>query len=64
MDVALDIATLAFRYGAGSAVHLTNILQRCLRDLQAGSAHLMVSDVGYDMHGQCLLGLPDVDPMG
>ena len=63
MDVALDIVTLAFRYGAGSAVHLSNILQRCLRDLQAGSAHLMVSDVAYEMHGQCLLGLPSVDPM-
>jgi len=62
-DVALGIATLAFRYGAGSAIHLTNILQRCLRDLQAGSAHLMVSDVAYEMHGQCLLGLGDVDPM-
>jgi indole-3-acetate monooxygenase len=62
-DVALDIATLAFRYGAGSAIHLNSILQRCLRDLQVGSAHLMVSDVAYEMHGQCLLGLGDVDPM-
>jgi indole-3-acetate monooxygenase len=63
-NVALDIATLASRYGAGSAIHLSNILQRCLRDLQAGAAHLLVSDVAYEMHGQCLLRQAEVDPMG
>jgi indole-3-acetate monooxygenase len=64
IDVALDVATLAFRYGAGSAIHLSSILQRCLRDVQAGAAHLMVSDSAYEMHGQCLLGVTDLDPMG
>ena len=63
-DVALDVATQAFRYGGGSAVHLNNILQRCLRDLQVGASHLMVNDSAYELHGQCLLGLPGVDPMG
>ena len=63
-DVAVDVATQAFRYGGGSAVHLDNILQRCLRDLQVGAAHLMVSDSAYELHGQCLLGMPEVDPMG
>ena len=62
-DVALDVATLAFRYGGGSAIHLNSILQRCLRDLQAGAAHLMVSDSAYEIHGQCLLGVDVVDPM-
>ena len=62
-DVVLDITTLAFRYGAGSAIHLSDILQRCLRNLQAGAAHLMVSDVAYELHGQCLLGVANVDPM-
>ena len=61
-DVALDITTVAFRYGAGSAIHLSSPLQRCLRDLQAEAAHLMVSDSAYVMHGQCLLGLA-VNPM-
>ena len=63
-DVALEVATQAFRYGGGSAVHLDNILQRCLRDLQVGASHLMVNDSAYELHGQCLLGLPGVDPMG
>jgi alkylation response protein AidB-like acyl-CoA dehydrogenase len=62
-DVALDITTLAFRYGAGSSIHLSSILQRCLRDLQVEAAHLMVSDSAYEMHGKCLLGLGDVDAM-
>jgi alkylation response protein AidB-like acyl-CoA dehydrogenase len=63
-DVALDITSQAFRYGAGTAIHLNNILQRCLRDLQVGATHLMVSDSSYEMYGQCLLGLAGIDPMG
>lgn len=63
-DVALEVTSQAFRYGGGSAVHLNNILQQCLRDLQVGAAHYMVSDVTYEQHGQCLLGLPGVDPLG
>lgn len=50
-EVALDVTTQAFRYGGGSAVHLSNILQQCLRDLQVGAAHFMVSDVTYKQHG-------------
>ena len=63
-EVALDVTTQAFRYGGGTAIHLHHILQRCLRDLQVGAAHLMVSDSTYELHGQCLLGLPGVNPMG
>lgn len=63
-DIALDVTTKAFRYAGGSAVHLNNVLQRCLRDLQVGSNHLMVSDSSYEMYGKCLLGLPGIDPMG
>jgi alkylation response protein AidB-like acyl-CoA dehydrogenase len=63
-DVALDVTTQAFRYGGGSVIHLDHILQRCLRDLQVGASHLFVSDVAYERHGQCLLGLPGVEPMG
>ncbi len=63
-DVALEITTNAFRYGAGSAVRLEHVLQRCLRDLHTAAAHLMVNDSAYENYGQFLLGLPDVDPMG
>ncbi len=63
-DVALEVTSSAFRYGAGTAIHLDHSLQRCLRDLQVGAAHLMVNDSTYEHHGQFLLGLPGVDPMG
>lgn len=62
-DAALEAANRAFRYGGGSAIHLGNVLQRCMRDLQAAATHLMTSDMAYENHGRCLLGIPDVDPM-
>ncbi len=62
-DVALEVTATAFRYGAGSAIRLDNILQRCLRDLQAESSHLLMNDSAYENYGQFLLGLPEADPM-
>jgi alkylation response protein AidB-like acyl-CoA dehydrogenase len=63
-DVALGVVTAAFRYAGGSALYDTNLLQRCLRDLQAGAQHFMVSDSAYEGFGQFILGLPTADPMG
>lgn len=63
MDLALEVATTAFRYGAGSAVRLSSVLQRCLRDLQTASTHLIVSDSSYENYAQFILGLPGADPM-
>jgi hypothetical protein len=37
-------------------------LQRCLRDLNAGAQHFMVSDSAYEGLGQLVLGLPG-EPM-
>ncbi len=62
-DVAADVATQAFRYGGGSAMFTSSILQRCLRDINAGAQHQMVSDAAYENHGQFLLGLPDATVM-
>ena len=61
-EVALDVVTHAFRYAGGSAVYDTSVLQRCLRDLNAGAQHFMVSDSAYEGLGQLLLGLPG-EPM-
>ncbi len=63
-DVALDVTSMAFRYGGGSAVWLDRILQRCLRDIYVGASHLMVSDLAYELYGQVLLGCTEVDPLG
>jgi len=56
-DVAVEIATQAFRFAGGSALHLSNKLQMCLRDANAGAQHLAVSDVAYENLGQFILGL-------
>ncbi len=63
-EVGVDVTTQAFRYGGGTAIHLNNILQKCFRDMQVGASHLMISDSTYELYGQCLLGVPDVNPMG
>jgi alkylation response protein AidB-like acyl-CoA dehydrogenase len=63
-SMALDVVTTAFRYGGGSALYTTSVLQRCLRDLNAAAQHLMVSDSAYENHGQFMLDIPDADPMG
>ena len=63
-DVAVEVASKAFRFGGGRALQNSNILQRCLRDINAAAQHLMVNDSTYENHGQFILGLPDADPMG
>ena len=63
-EVAVDVASQAFRYGGGRALYNTSVLQRCLRDLEAAAQHLMVSDSSYEIHGQFMLGMPEIDPMG
>jgi alkylation response protein AidB-like acyl-CoA dehydrogenase len=63
-EAALDVVTRSFRYAGGTAVYLTHILQRCLRDLNTAAQHFMVSNSAYENYGKCLLGLPDVNSMG
>jgi alkylation response protein AidB-like acyl-CoA dehydrogenase len=63
-EVALDIVTEVFRYSGGGAIYERNILQQCLRDMNAAAQHLMVSEISYENLGRTLLGVPDVNPMG
>ncbi len=60
---AIDVATTAFRYTGGSAIHRGNILQRCLRNINAAAQHFMVSDSALENYGATLLDLPDIKPM-
>ena len=62
-EVAVDVTTQMFRYSGGTALYVTSGLQRCLRDINAAAQHLMVSDAAYENYGQCLLDLPDADPL-
>ena len=60
---AVDVATIAFRYTGGSAIHRGHILQRCLRNINAAAQHFMVSDSALENYGATLLDAPDVKPM-
>ena len=62
-DVAVDITTQAFRFAGGAALFDSSALQRCLRDINAGAQHQMVSDAAYENHGQFMLELPDAKTM-
>lgn len=63
-EVAVDVASRAFRAAGGGALYQSSVLQRCLRDLHAGAQHFMVSDSAYESLGQFRLGLPDANPLG
>ena len=60
---AVDVATTAFRYAGGSAIHRSNILQRCLRNINAAAQHFMVSDTALENYGATLLSVDEVRPM-
>jgi len=61
---ASDIVSQAFRFGGGSAMYSSHILQKCLRDVHGAAQHNMVSDRAYENHGQFMLGFPGANPMG
>ncbi len=61
-EVATEIATQAFRFAGGAALQLTNKLQMCMRDVNAGAQHLAVSDVAYENLGQFFLEMPEANP--
>jgi alkylation response protein AidB-like acyl-CoA dehydrogenase len=52
---ALEVATMAYRYGGPTALRLTNPLQRVLRDLLVAQQHRVIADVSYDALGQILV---------
>jgi len=62
-ETAVDVVTGLFRALGGGALYRGGVLQRCLRDINAGAQHAMVSDSAYERLGQILLGFPDVDPL-
>ncbi|PKB78867.1 MAG: hypothetical protein BZY88_16220 [SAR202 cluster bacterium Io17-Chloro-G9] len=63
-EVAADVVSQAFRFGGGSAMYTSHVLQKCLRDINAAAQHQMVSDRAYENYGQFALGFPGANPMG
>jgi alkylation response protein AidB-like acyl-CoA dehydrogenase len=54
-ETALEVATMAYRYGGPPALRLTNPLQRVLRDLLVAQQHRVIADVSYDALGEVLV---------
>lgn len=54
-DLAVTIATAAFRYGGGGALFQPNILERQLRDILAAGQHMIVGDGVYEVYGRHVL---------
>ena len=63
-EEAADITSQAFRFGGGTAMYNSNVLQKCLRDINAAAQHNMVSDRTYENVGQFTLGFASANPMG
>lgn len=63
-EEAADITSQAFRFGGGTAMYSSHVLQKCLRDINAAAQHNMVSDRTYENVGQFTLGFPTANPMG
>lgn len=58
-ELAVNIASAAYRYGGAGALYQPNILERLLRDIQAAAQHIAVSDAAYEVHGKHVLGLAE-----
>ena len=58
-DLALEVATGAFRAAGGVAVYRDSPLQRCLADLNVAAQHTQVSARRYEDYGRALLTPPD-----
>lgn len=46
-DVATEVATLAYRYGGGSAINRTHQLHRAWRDVHTATQHVHTNDENY-----------------
>lgn len=55
VEVAVETAAMAHKFGGGSSVRLTNPLQRILRDLLVAQQHIYYADTNYELLGATLL---------
>lgn len=62
MRAGIQAVDTAFRLAGGSALYETSPLQRCWRDINAGSHHGYFSEYHETMVGRALLDVPVSDP--
>ncbi len=56
-NVSVGVAEFAFRAAGGAALFRDQRLQRCFRDIQAGSQHIVPSEESWERVGQVYLGV-------
>jgi alkylation response protein AidB-like acyl-CoA dehydrogenase len=61
-DVALEVCDALVRFAGTTAVYTGNVIERCLRDIHAGSQHHLIASGAYEPYARRLLGFPDVTP--
>lgn len=62
-DVAVEVASYAFRHAGSAALFEHHPLQRCLRDIYAVAQHVAATDDAYEFGGQALLGDVAFNPL-
>jgi alkylation response protein AidB-like acyl-CoA dehydrogenase len=55
-DVAVDVATLAYRYAGGSAIDRDHPLHRAWRDVVTATQHVHTNDENYETWGEAISG--------
>ncbi len=54
---AAEVATSMYRAGGGSSIYADSPLQRCFRDANVATQHMMVAPASWELAGRVLLGL-------
>ena len=52
------VVTRLYTLAGGGAVFASSPLQRCLRNVQVATQHMMVNDASFELTGRLLLGVP------
>ena len=62
-DVAVEVTRRMFRHAGAHALYSGNVIERCMRDVQAASQHFVMSQSSYELRGRALLGFEELRPM-
>jgi alkylation response protein AidB-like acyl-CoA dehydrogenase len=58
VQTCAEVVRRVYTLAGGGAVFADSPMQRCLRDVQVATQHMMVNDASYELTGRLLLGLP------
>jgi alkylation response protein AidB-like acyl-CoA dehydrogenase len=62
-EVAVEVATFAFRAAGASALYEHNPVQRIFRDAQASAQHIAATEEAYEFAGRVMLGTVPPHPL-